>query len=103
MTTYTEERNAEADAVLRRLSDAQLLAGLEKGKRLLAILDVEDMAHDQHITDHIGHPSQHPGKMYDALMQDDNDQRRRMIKCAISDTLKEIERRSVLSNDTKGK
>lgn len=99
MSAYISEgmraqRNAEADAMLRRMTDEQLASGLSRGLAKLSLLDVDEADHHEDIRSRIGHPSQHPSRNFSSTMDDHFDLQRRMLNSAISDVRGEIERRT---------
>lgn len=92
---YYAERNAEADALLARLTDDQLRAGLERGRRMLATTKADEFVQQEAVHDSIGHPSQHASKQFAAFMDEDSQYRIRALNSAITDTLKEMDRRGI--------
>lgn len=83
----------EADALLARLTVEQLRAGLKKGREDLALIDALDAIDMESIHDDIGHPGRHPGRGYEAWVQNDSEIRRRHLGSAVTQVEAELTRR----------
>jgi hypothetical protein len=92
--SFRDARNAEADALLAGLTVEQLRAGIERGKSQLAILEVDQAVLDQDVHNNIGHPSQHPGRHFVAVVECDYQWRTNHLRSAIRDCEAELARRA---------
>ncbi len=83
----------EADALLAHLSIDQLRAGLKKGRDDLALLDALDTMDHETMHHDIGHPGRHPGRAYEAWVQNDSEKRRLLLNSAVRQVEQELRRR----------
>lgn len=88
------ERNAQADAMLAKLTDQQLADGLSRGLAKLAIVQGDRELFLDDVHDNIGHPSNHTSKQFVAAMESESDWMERHLRSAISDVRAEIKRRA---------